>query len=342
MKHPTAASPRIAYGDELTPRSEVLAETLRTHGYQVELLPGRREFLAAPEPNVYLLARALADGCTGLELFAELRRVGRSAPVVLLDERPTFAELRRAVELDAADFVLRPEAPGELAGALARVLESRPPSPENAALPALPGAALYERTYPAEPDSVGWAARELAAFLLGRSVPAAHRVRIASAVAELVDNASRHAYPDGAGTVAVTAEVAGSRVRLCVQDRGRGFDHATSALEHVPAALPRRPLRPTSTGLHRAGQLSEELRIRSGPGGTRLELSFELTPAHFEEEIHDLSETDFLDPLRARRLITLLAQGRVDFSNVPPSLAPTIGRLLGGLGPERTAPWKRS
>ena len=61
----------------------------------------------------------------------------------------------------------------------------------------------------------------------------------------------------------------------------------------------------------------------------------------FDEESEHLTETDFLDPARARSLVAALRKGRPDLSGVPPALALTIGRIIGGLDAEVRAPSRR-
>jgi anti-sigma regulatory factor (Ser/Thr protein kinase)/CheY-like chemotaxis protein len=326
----------IAYGDEPSRRSSVLAETLRSQGHAVTAHDEARALLSAPEPDVYVLG-GFAGGMRGLELLSALRRAGRSAPVVLIDEKPAFEDMRRAIELGAADIVLRPLEEGELARALERATTARPRKPR---IDAEPRAHTSERSYTIDAHTVGRAARELSGFLVNEGVANAHRVRIASALAELVDNACRHAYPGSRGEVVVRAEVQRTRVQLVVEDNGSGFDVARARLERVPAALPgaRRSNSSSAnggsssnTGLGRVERLCEAHAISSSPSGTRVELTFELTPVRFDEEGEHLAETDFLDPSRARSLIASLRQGRADLSSVAPGMALTIGRILGGL-----------
>lgn len=356
----------IAYGDELSQRTHVLGEVLRGQGHEVVSHPDARGFLAAPEPDLYLLGHCLADGSSGLDLLEALRRTGRSAPVLLLADRPDFASLRRAVELGANDLLLRPLAPGELARALERAVAERSPRPR---IDATPRSHTCERTYSIDEHTVGRAAREVSAFLVNEGVASAHRVRIASAVAELVDNACRHAYGQENGAISVQAEVQGARVQLCVEDNGRGFDVMRARLERVPAPLPRPRAERTnakgpralgaassfsspsvpeslqssssSNGLGRVERLCEQHSIVSGPEGTRVQLTFELTPVRFEEEVESLADTDFLDPERARSLIAALRKGQDDLSGVAPAMALTIGRILGGIDAEARNPRQR-
>lgn len=335
--NPTSLS--IAYGDQPSPRALVVAEILRSQGHVVETQSTRSGFLDQPEPDLYVLGRQLTDGTRGLDLLAELRRTGRSAPVLLIDEEPDFRDMRAAVELGADDVVLRPLESGVLARAIARVTAGRTPRPR---IDAEPRAHSFQQTYGRDEHTVGRAAREVSAFLTNEGVAHAHRVRIASAVAELVDNACRHAYGTRDGQVSVQATVQRTRVQLVVSDQGRGFDVKAMRLESVPAALPgkrsRKPApsvtRPASSerGLGRLERLCEELALESSPRGTRAELVFELSPVRFEEESESLGDTEFLDPTRVRSLIQSLRKGQTDLAKVTPGMAMTIGRILGGLG----------
>ena len=128
-------------------------------------------------------------------------------------------------------------------------------------------------------------------------------------------------------------------MHLEIVDQGRGFDAQRARLERVPAALPGarrgRSAPSSSTGLGRVERLCEACEIDSGPGGTRVRLFFELTPVRFDEEAEHLSQTDFLDPSKARELVASLRRGD-DLSRVQPSLVLTIGRIIGGLSPERS------
>jgi anti-sigma regulatory factor (Ser/Thr protein kinase)/CheY-like chemotaxis protein len=334
---------RIAYGDGTAERQEPLSATLRELGHAVSPCASVRECLASPEPDVYLIGRTLPDGTPGLELLDALRRFGRTAPVILVDERPDFADMRRAVELGASDWLLRPGERAEIVAALEKVARERVPGPQpDATAPAH----VCERIYPCDIGTVGRAAREISAFLVNEGVVSAHRVRIASALAELVDNVCNYAYTQGSsGSVAVRAELDGARVRLSVRDRGRGFDSQRERLERIPAALPglANPSRsaPASSGLGRVERLCEECRITSAADGTCIDLVFELTPVRFDEESEHLTDTEFLDPDRARALIAALRRGSPDLSGISPSLAVTIGRLIGGLSDDRR-PRKRS
>jgi anti-sigma regulatory factor (Ser/Thr protein kinase)/CheY-like chemotaxis protein len=334
----------IAYGDQPSPRALVVAEILRSQGHDVVTRAERGDFLSNPEPDLYLLGPVLADGTKGLALLAELRRAGRRAPVLLIDEAPDFQTMRAAVEAGADDIVLRPLESGVLAKAVARAAAGRAPRPR---IDVEPRPHAFEQSYAPGEHTVGRAARELSAFLVNEGVAHAHRVRIASAVAELVDNSARHGYRGTQGAITVQASVQRTRVLLVVSDQGRGFDVAAVRLESIPAALPaargRKPApvaraSDSNCGLGRIELLCEEHSIHSSPRGTRVELVFELTPVRFEEENEHLGDTEFLDPTRVRSLIQSLRKGQANLAEVPPSMAMTIGRILGGLGHEPRKP----
>jgi anti-sigma regulatory factor (Ser/Thr protein kinase)/CheY-like chemotaxis protein len=330
--------PRLRVAHVATPssRTTALTELIRSLDHEVVVHGDARAYLAAPEADLVLLDLARGDDGGGLGLLAALRGAGRSVPVVLVAEQLTFDDMKRAVELGASDVLLGPLEREGLARSLERACSGREPRP-RAEGPAPVHAC--ERTYPAAPDAVGRAAREASAFLVNEGVASAHRVRIASAIAELVDNSVRHGYSGRAGEVRVRVEVHHARVHLSVSDSGTGFDAPRARLESVPPALPgSRPAKKSGgsgRGLGRVEQLCEAHTVSSGPAGTQIDLVFELTPVRFEEEGEHLAETDFLDPERARDLIAALSKGRADLSGLPPSMALTIGRIIGGLSGQR-------
>jgi len=320
----------IALGDADGTRRQRLVDLLRSRGHEVSPHSEAREVLSAPEPDVYLIGSGLEDGSSGLDLLASLRGAGRMAPVVLFDEKPTFEQLSRAVELGAADFLLRPGEGDEVLRAIERAGSLRRP---KARADVEPSQLSSGWSYEIGDQTVGRAAREVSAFLVNERVATPHRVRIASALAEIVDNACRHAYRDSSGRVQVEARIQGNRVQVEVVDLGSGFDSALAQLERIPPALPgrRRGGSGSSTGLGRVERLCEGLTVDSGPGGTRVEMTFELTPVRLQDESEDLAATDFLDPSRARSLITALRDDAADLSRVAPAMALTIGRILGGI-----------
>lgn len=328
MNERTLPSLRITVGDTAR-RAAVVAEALRNQGHDVVVQEAGPGLVAGPEPDAYVIGSTLQDGSGGLELVDELRRCGKSAPVVLIDAAPSFEVMQRAVRLGIADLVIDPLAPEGLRNAIQRCLSQRRPGPR----PVTSQPHAIARSYALEEGVSGRAAREVSAFLVNEGVVAAHRVRIASAVAELVDNAHRHSRSRD-GRVTVACELNGNRVRLEVQDRGHGFDVESTRLDRVPAALPaaRKARGPQpGGGLGRVELLAESFRADSSASGSRVEVEFQLTPVRFDEEAEALADTEFLDPSSARKLIAALRGGTADLSGVSAPLAVTIGRIIGGV-----------
>ena len=312
-----------------TPRSRAIAEVLRSYGYSVHFAS---EEGGKPTDEVDLW---IADFTNPREVKAAeaLREVHARAPLIALvgagslDGRGRSLRASETVHFGSArafhDLMI---AVDRLVGdgtVDARFIDTR----------------SYSRSYDADEEGTNQCAYELAAFLTERGVVHAHRIRIVSAVFEAADNARRHGYAGASGTFSVEVLLERARVHVTVEDRGRGFDAVREQVERVPAALPTRggPERgaPKSTmgGLQRLAALSEELDLHSDERGTRVEMTFELSPVRFEEEPDDFTDVDFLDPDRARELLRALQEGAEEIGDVAPALALTVGRLLGGAQP---------
>jgi anti-sigma regulatory factor (Ser/Thr protein kinase) len=177
-------------------------------------------------------------------------------------------------------------------------------------------------------ESNARAVRELLAFLVANGFACATRARIATATAELLENVSRHAYPDSEGSFRIEASLRGRSLRIEVSDDGVGFDPARAA---DAAAVD--PLR---SGLARARALSEGLQAtRSPAGGSQLTLEFTASSVMFADERGvDLSDLDYIDPALSRRVLSALRDGSIEppfqFS---PALAVCVGRLLSAPAP---------
>jgi hypothetical protein len=151
-----------------------------------------------------------------------------------------------------------------------------------------------------------------------------------TALAEMLDNACSHAYPEDRGSVCVEARRSEGEVLVTVSDEGVGVDPVELASKAILAAHDEVPF----GGLARAAALAEELRLhKNTPRGTRVELRFQTYPAAFEgDALVDLSEFDYLTPVLARRILRAASgQADEDLVNLPPALAVTVGRLLLGV-----------
>jgi anti-sigma regulatory factor (Ser/Thr protein kinase) len=171
-------------------------------------------------------------------------------------------------------------------------------------------------------ESRAQAVRDLLAFLLSNGIACAARARIASAAAEILENVSRHAYPDAAGPFRLEAVLDDARLRLEITDDGLGFD---------PAGAPYPTDDTLDSGLARARALAESLRITTWPAdGTRVELEFALSSSVFADERGvDLSDHDHLDPALSRRVLAALRDGELEPQfQLSPALAVCVGRML--------------
>ena len=128
------------------------------------------------------------------------------------------------------------------------------------------------------------------------------------AVAEIVDNACRRAYPNAQGFVHVSARREGCDLFVTVEDDGVGFD--VSRLDEELLATP------LHSGLSRAISLCEDLHVESEPGaGTRVDMRFTATFLAFDGGRGlDLADHDFLMPDAAR---VLSGPGEIACTRIP-------------------------
>ena len=289
--------------------SDTMSAALGRRGHDVRVVARAEAVLVLALPEVLVCE---TEGTSGLELLARLRTSG-SRPRTILTGPPDFELCRRGLALGASDFLKKPLDLRELV----RAVEGGVSEPW-AVQP------FFELDLGAEQGEIERAARELLAFLVRHGVQPSARARIIGASVEACDNARRHAYPTGPGRVRLAARFDGADCIVEVEDYGAGFDP-----EAQSAAL-RDPL---TSGLARAASLAEDLRLETEPGrGTRLELRFHASGAPFATEGEsDLSETDWLAPTTARRVLGDLADPTLEPRYVlSPALAVVIGRLLAG------------
>src|SRR5919198_4131471 len=123
-----------------------------------------------------------------------------------------------------------------------------------------------EQTYPAVAESISAGRRALTRFAAqaGASAPQIHAVRVAAT--EALTNAVKHAYPNGAGTIHITAGVACGELCVLIDDDGCGIrPHASRG--------------GLGLGLTLMASVCDELQIvKRSSGGTGLLLWFKLQP----------------------------------------------------------------
>ena len=132
-------------------------------------------------------------------------------------------------------------------------------------------------TFPARSENEAFARTAVGVFAGLADPTAADLGDLRMVVSEAVTNAVVHAYPNGGGTVTVTAALyEGNELRVTVRDRGIGIPDIEKAME---------PLF-TTGGEERSGigfsvmeSFSDRLRVRSAPGrGTAVTIVKYLTP----------------------------------------------------------------
>lgn len=303
--------------------ARALADALGLRGHRVTIAASAEEALALPEPEV-LVVDLFLKGMSGLDLLDEFVARGGAPRVVLMTGLPTVADCRRALRLGAAEFLTKPFPFEDLARAVENDLRTSAPGGITAE--------RFERIYAAGPRASERAARDVAAWCLRSELSPATRARIATVVAELVDNTTRHAYGTlyGASEHAIElhAEMDARVLMLEVRDHGCGFD----AVEHeLQASMP------LNSGLARVATLTENLSIRSTPGeGTRVRARFTVSTADFDVDGRiDLTELDHLAPDTARELLATLAEDPHAPIVLSPALAVVVGRMLAGPDPRR-------
>ena len=283
-------------------RVRPLAGALRRAGHRVELVLSVDEALGLPTPDALVLTAA-----AGPELLHAFE-AGPCTPwrAVLADE-PDFDVAREALRAGADELLVRPTGE-ELVAAL---------RPRRAGTPRIHTTRHHAEAYLVGADLPAATLRpvlDLSAFLTRLGLERAWRVRAATALGLVVDNARRHAYPDADGPLEVTAELVGERLCLGITDQGAGFDVTATGSDEVQ-------------GLDLVRALCERVEVTSDPTGTRLALELELAPARFDEEPLALDELDHLDAASCRALRALAADADAG-PELPASLLPTVGRLV--------------
>ena len=307
---------------------QAIAGLLRRRGHEVRLVASAEAALDCAHSDV-LVSDLDLPGASGLELLRELRRRGSAPRTVFVGARPSFEEVRRALELGAVELLAKPFRLAELVRAVetgaCNAVNERPTPTASASSRA---SSTFDQSYPSLPASVELAARELSAYAMGCGLAPAARARIGSAASEVIDNAQRHGYRRGPGRIRVEGVLEGANFNVRVSDEGIGFDAAALEAGDLHDTL--------RHGLARARALAEELEIESRPeGGTRVQLVFCAKRVAFENESGiDLSELDFLGPDLSRRILqTLREDKQQDLFQLSPALAVVVGRLLAGPDP---------
>lgn len=292
--------------------ASAVATALRKRGHDVTVAESGEQALALPTADVLVCDLGLG-GMSGLDLLEALRSKGSRCRTVLTTGMPTFEDCRRALRLGACELLAKPFRIAELVDAV----EGGEPPP---ALPTNESSWRYRTSMTATGANIERALRDLIGFLVRNGMGPSTRTRVATACAEVLDNAERHAYPGETGPLSIEAELDANELTIRVIDQGAGFDAAAEIADD-----------PAESGLARASALAEDIRVETAEGrGTRVTLGFVAYRVHFDEDqVIDLSELDWLPPSLTRRVLeTLRSERGDDLLNLSPSLAVSIGRLL--------------
>lgn len=308
-----------------------VATVLARRGHQVATATCIEDALELETPDV-LVTELRLGGCTGFELIESIESRGGRPRAVLLASRPSLEDCRRALHAGVRDLLTKPFRLEELVRAieaepLALEVEPRAPLAAKNAAPATTSSAGFEHSYSSTPASVEQAARDVVAHALRCGLSPTTRARIGSVVAELVDNARRHAYFDSRARIQVAAELDRRELVVRVEDEGDGFARSTH------------PRDPRQSGLARCSALAESFSVESAPGlGTRAIARFAAYRVDFDEdEVVDLGEHDFFTPDLARRVLhSLKKEETASLFRLSPALAVVVGRwLVGAAEPDR-------
>jgi FixJ family two-component response regulator len=103
-----------------------LNRLLTLHGYQVCLYSAAADFFAAGMPEIpacLILDNHLGDGMTGLEIHAEMQRIGWDIPTVFLTAHWNVQSVVNAMRAGADGFLTKPFDPAQLLDEVAKALE---------------------------------------------------------------------------------------------------------------------------------------------------------------------------------------------------------------------------
>jgi two-component system response regulator VanR len=128
----------ILYVEDEVALASVIGLRLRSEGYVVEVATNAEQALAMSEAKTYdlmLIDVHLGAGMNGLELGAEVRRLGRAASVLMLTAAGDLDTKLSAFEMGAEDYLTKPFEFPELLARI-RVLTNRAATSAQTSAPA--------------------------------------------------------------------------------------------------------------------------------------------------------------------------------------------------------------
>lgn len=293
-------------------------------GARVARSPSAAEALRSPLPDALLVHAELPDG-DGIYLAQELSRRANGCPFALVAPRGDFDTTRRAFRQGAVDVFRDLPAPSELTLRLAPRAGDRNDSSGLVLDLALEAGRTREPIC------------QLQSALMAKGFGPSVRARAGSAVAELLDNVTRHGFPGLAAQARVELRFHSDGFTISVSDQGLGFDafeqrlNLREALRHAGGFAP-------LPGLARVEALAESVQLEARPGvGCQIQMTFRDHGAAFEDHDGtiapfemDLTEAEYLPHELSRRLLGTKPEDDQPWFELSPALTTCLGRLLGG------------
>ena len=288
-----------------------LCAALERRGHRTLLVADTGDALERETPDVLICGVGASDE-DRYSLLEEYGRRGRKPRSILVLSDPNTLSFSRARELGVEDVFALPFRLADLMKSVERISDVSNSDTS-------PSFSTFTRSYPSVEDTVDRAARDLAAFALRCGVGPTARARLATAVAEVAQNSTQHAYPTGGGMFEVEARLEERDIWVSLRDSGKGFDVSEQSDE--------------GGGLDRAASLVEGLDITSSAGeGTEVTLRVSIFKVDFDEGLQvDLSEFDFFTPHTSEQVLSVVGEEEgSSYLDLSPALAVVLGRLLSG------------
>lgn len=308
MKPRTAIDVLLVGTETEAARLEELAVGLRRSGHETFVALSTDEALGRPTPGALIVTEA-----AGHSLFGAFELPAGTPHRLFLSSTRDFDLACAATRAGANEILVTPTL-DELGLAVERALPrfQRPATSSR----------HLARSY--NTDQRHRALLDLVAFTTSLGLERSLRLRVATAISELFENAAQHAYVDRSGVILIEASLAADplgvdRLVVEVQDLGTGAELQSSGGDEP-------------TGLDFVRALSERLDLTSHDTGLTARVEFVLSSPHFEEDPAGLDALDYFDPLCLRELYAVLNDPAedhgTDLFRLAPAATPTLGRVL--------------
>ncbi len=293
-----------------TERLVPLAAALRTRGHDAIMCLDSEAALAQPTPDVLVVDAGRCEHTTAnLAITGAFLAPGNEMRTIAILAMEDYITCRDALRAGANDVFAGSFSIDEVLTAI----ETKTPCTSTSALEATRS---LHRSFETGAKGEESLCRELVAFATRVGLGRSHRFRIATAAAEVANNATVHAYDGATGPLLLSASYDGDHMFVEIRDLGEGFSQGDSPLESEGACQ----------GMDIIRGLAERVDIDSTNAGTKVTLEFVLTPTCFDEEPSSAEHLDYLTPSATRRFLEPSEAGADEFYS--PALSSTVGRIL--------------